>query len=95
MTGLDEAAIAAELARTPGWRRHGEAIARTYRFRDFGGAMLFANAVAALAERAAHHPDMAIHHSEVTLTLWTHSAGGLTARDFDLARTIDAWWPTP
>lgn len=95
MTRLDEAAIAAELERTPGWSRQGDAIARTYRLRDFRDAMLFVNAVAALAERAAHHPDVAIHYDSVTLTLWTHAAGGLTARDFALARTIDAWWPVP
>ena len=88
MSRLDEAAVAAELARTPGWRRAGPAIERTWRFRDFREAMAFVNGVAALAERENHHPDVAIHGNEVTLSLWTHSAGGLTARDFDLARTI-------
>ena len=90
MTQLDEAAVTAELARTPGWRRAGPAIERTWRFAGFKEAMVFVNGVAALAERENHHPDVTIHYNEVTLSLWTHSAGGLTARDFDLARTIDA-----
>ena len=49
--------------------------------------------MAALAEGAGHHPDIAVHHSAVTLTLWTHSAGGLTEKDFALARRIDAVFP--
>jgi 4a-hydroxytetrahydrobiopterin dehydratase len=87
---LDEATVAEELVRTPGWKRSGRAIERTWRFRDFREAMVFVNGVAALAERENHHPDVGIHYNEVTLSLWTHSAGGLTARDFDLARQIDA-----
>jgi len=90
---LGAAAVAAELARTPGWRRAGPTIERTYRFADFRAAMVFVNGVAALAEREGHHPDITIRYGEVTLALWTHSAGGLTARDFDLARGIDALSP--
>ena len=90
MSLLGEGEIAAELATTPGWTRSGKTIERTYRFADFKATMLFVNGVAALAERANHHPDVTIHYSEVTLSLWTHSAGGLTARDFALARRIDA-----
>ncbi len=86
---LDEAAIARELASAAGWEHDGHAIVRTWRFADFKTAMLFVNGVAALAEKAEHHPDIAIHYNEVTLRLWSHDAGGLTARDFALARTID------
>ena len=85
---LPEEAIARELAATAGWSRDGDAISRIWRFDDFKAAMLFVNGVAALAEKANHHPDIAIHYSEVTLRLWSHDAGGLTARDFALARTI-------
>lgn len=85
--------VQAELARTPGWTPRGTAIERTWRFADFRAAMSFVNGVAALAERAGHHPDIAIHWNVVTLSLWTHSAGGLTARDFALAREIDAAFP--
>jgi 4a-hydroxytetrahydrobiopterin dehydratase len=85
---LSEAAVAQELATTAGWRRDGDAIVRAWRFADFKAAMTFVNAVAALAEQANHHPDIAVHYNEVTLRLWSHDAGGLTARDFRLARTI-------
>jgi 4a-hydroxytetrahydrobiopterin dehydratase len=87
---LADAQIAAELAQTPGWKRAGKAIERTYRFPDFKAAMVFVNWVAALAERANHHPDMTIHYNEVTVSVWTHSDGGLTPKDFALARGIDA-----
>ncbi len=52
--------------------------------------MVFVNWVAALAERANHHPDMTIRYNEVTISVWTHSDGGLTPKDFTLARGIDA-----
>ncbi len=93
MSLLGEGEIAGELVRTPGWTRSGKAIERTYRFPDFKGALLFVNGVAALAEGAGHHPDIAVHYNAVTLTLWTHSVGGLTEKDFALARRIDAVFP--
>ena len=89
MSLLAEREVAVELARTPGWQRSGKAIERTYRFRDFNEAMVFVNRVAALAERANHHPDVTIRYNEVTLSVWTHSDGGLTPKDFALARSID------
>ena len=85
---LADDVIARELAATPGWTRDGTAIRRVWRFADFKAAMIFVNGVAALAEKAGHHPDVAIHYNEVTLRLWSHDAGGLTHRDFDLARRI-------
>jgi 4a-hydroxytetrahydrobiopterin dehydratase len=90
MSRLDEAGIGAALGRTPGWERVGVEIKRTYRFRDFREALAFVNRVGELAERAGHHPDIDIRYALVTLTLTTHDAGGLTAKDFDLARSIDA-----
>jgi 4a-hydroxytetrahydrobiopterin dehydratase len=90
MSPLGDAQVAAELAQTPGWKRAGKAIERTYRFPDFKAAMVFVNWVAALAERANHHPDMTIRYNEVTVTVWTHSDGGVTPKDFALARGIDA-----
>ena len=85
---LADAEVARELATTPGWARDGQAIARTWRFADFKAAMIFVNRVAALAEEMNHHPDIVINYSEVTLRLSSHDAGGLTRRDFDLARRI-------
>ena len=68
----------------------GTTIARTFQFKDFPAAMKFVNAVAELAEQAWHHPDIDIRWNKVTLTLTTHDAGGLTEKDFDLARKFDA-----
>ena len=87
-TKLADDAVLRELAATPGWTRDGDAIRRVWRFADFKAAMIFVNGVAALAEKANHHPDIAVHYNEVTLRLWSHDAGGLTGRDFDLARRI-------
>ena len=88
-SALSDAEVTRELATVTGWSRDGQAITRTWRFADFKAAMIFVNGVAALAEKANHHPDIAVHYNEVTLRLWSHDAGGLTRRDFDLARRID------
>lgn len=73
-----------------GWTQQGNAITRTFTLRSFPAALAFSAAVGHLAERADHHPDILIQYKKVTLTLSTHSAGGLTAKDFDLAQEIDA-----
>jgi 4a-hydroxytetrahydrobiopterin dehydratase len=88
MSRLDEAAIAQALRQAPGWERTGSEITRTYRFKDFGEALAFVNRVGDLAERAGHHPDIDIRYNAVKLTLSTHDAGGLTSKDFELARAI-------
>jgi 4a-hydroxytetrahydrobiopterin dehydratase len=90
MESLTEDEITAQLSATPGWAREGGSITRTVTRDDFRGAMLFAAAVAYLADNANHHPDILIQWNRVTLTLSTHSAGGLTAADFGLARQISA-----
>jgi 4a-hydroxytetrahydrobiopterin dehydratase len=87
---LTEDEIAAQLAGLPGWTREGSSITRSVTRDDFRGAMLFTGAVAYLAEEAGHHPDITIQWNKVTLTLSTHSAGGLTAADFGLAGRISA-----
>jgi 4a-hydroxytetrahydrobiopterin dehydratase len=74
----------------PDWAHVGDSIRRTVTRADFRAAMLYVGAVAYLAEEANHHPDILVQWNKVTLTLSTHSAGGLTANDFALARTIDA-----
>jgi 4a-hydroxytetrahydrobiopterin dehydratase len=85
---LTEDEIAARLGETPGWERAGSTITCTVTRTDFTAAMLFTGAVAYLAETANHHPDILIQWNRVTLTLSTHSAGGLTAADFALAAKI-------
>jgi 4a-hydroxytetrahydrobiopterin dehydratase len=87
---LTDDQIAAQLGATPGWAREGSSITRSVTRDDFRGAMLFAGAVAYLAEEAGHHPDILIQWNRVTLTLSTHSAGGLTGADFLLAGQISA-----
>src|SRR5580693_7323513 len=90
---LTEAQLAGELAAVPDWSRHQNQISRQVSRADFGDALRYVNAVGYLAERAGHHPDIAIAWNAVTLTLSTHSAGGLTAADFALARQIDELLP--
>ena len=87
---LTEPQITAELETVPAWTQNGNSITSTTVRKDFRDALLYVGAVAYLAERANHHPDIAIAWNKVTLTLSTHSAGGLTANDFILARQISA-----
>jgi len=87
---LTEDEITGRLRGVPGWTWQGDSIITTVTQSDFREAMLFVGAVAYLAERANHHPDILIEWNKVTLTLSTHSAGGLTAADFDLAERINA-----
>jgi 4a-hydroxytetrahydrobiopterin dehydratase len=71
------------------WTREGPEISKTYEFDDFAAAMEFVNDVARLAERYDHHPDIDIRYNKVSLTLSTHSEGGLTNLDFTLANDIE------
>jgi 4a-hydroxytetrahydrobiopterin dehydratase len=73
----------------PEWSWADAEITRTYQFADFSESMAFVTRVALAAEKADHHPDIDIRWNEVTLTLATHSAGGLTAKDLALADTAD------
>jgi 4a-hydroxytetrahydrobiopterin dehydratase len=86
---LTEAQLTGQLTEVPAWSRQGDEISRQVTRADFGDALRYVNAIGYLAERAGHHPDIAIAWNTVTLTLSTHSAGGLTAADFALARQID------
>ena len=81
--------FANELATVPQWQYQGRVISRTYTFKDFLTAMSFVNGIAHIAEEAQHHPDVDIRWNKVTLALTTHDAGGLTAKDFALARQCD------
>lgn len=85
---LTEEEIAAQLGGVPAWERQGDSIVTTVTRADFRDALLYVGAVAYLAEAAGHHPDVAISWNKVTLTLSTHSAGGLTGADFALAGQI-------
>jgi 4a-hydroxytetrahydrobiopterin dehydratase len=90
LSKLGKQEIQQHLQETP-WSREGEAIVRQWTFPDFAAALAFVDGVGAAAERANHHPDILLHGwNKVTLTLSTHSQGGLTQADFDLAREIEA-----
>ena len=86
---LSDIAIQRELGSLPGWSRRGDVITKTYQFRAFLEGIDFVNAVAKAAEAADHHPDIDIRYTKVTCSLSTHSAGGITQKDLDLARTIE------
>ena len=89
MPKLTPAQIKTALPSVPEWKKQGANIVRTFQFKDFVVAMKFVNAVAKLAEKADHHPDIDIRWNKVTLALSTHSEGGLTEKDFALAKQFD------
>jgi len=81
--------ITTRLAELAHWTRVGSEIEREFHFPGFPAAIAFVNAVATLSEEANHHPDIDIRWNKVRLRLSTHSQGGLTNLDFDLAARID------
>jgi len=93
MERLSAPQIRSALEAVPEWKAAGDRIARTFVFQNFPAAIQFVNAVAGRAEKAWHHPDIDIRWNKVTLTLTTHDAGGLTEKDFNLARQFDALLP--
>src|SRR6201996_7173552 len=88
MATLSSAQVSTELAATPGWTVDDGQLTRTVTGENFRDSLLFVNAVGFLAERANHHPDIAVSWNKVSLSLVTHSEGGLTSHDFALARQI-------
>ncbi|WP_280181255.1 4a-hydroxytetrahydrobiopterin dehydratase [Nocardia farcinica] len=86
---LSDEQIATALQDLPDWTCSGDEISRTVQAESFPAAIALVDRVAEAAERAGHHPDIDIRWRTVTFTLSTHSAGGLTGRDIDLARQID------
>lgn len=86
---LDEEEIQQRLDEIGDWEREGITIEKVFEFDDFPSAIKFVTGVAKLADRYDHHPDIDIRYSKVRLAMTTHSEGGLTARDFDLANEIE------
>jgi 4a-hydroxytetrahydrobiopterin dehydratase len=74
----------------PGWTNDGTALVRVYERKDFDGAIAFVNAVAQVANRLNHHPDIALSWNRVTIRTWSHDVNAITERDVALARAIDA-----
>ncbi|MGI5329674.1 4a-hydroxytetrahydrobiopterin dehydratase [Actinomadura nitritigenes] len=86
---LDDAAVADRLRDLPAWSRHGDEIRREVRAPSFPEGIAVVDEVARAAEDADHHPDIDIRWRTLVFALSTHSAGGLTGKDFDLAAVID------
>lgn len=87
---FSEGQLATELSSLNGWAPEGQAIRKSFEFKDFTSAIRFANEVAELAERLKHHPDIMIHYNKVILSLSSHDSGGVTSRDIKLATQIDS-----
>lgn len=85
---LTETEINQQIQSLPDWKREGDVICRTFKFKDFVAAIAFINQLVEPAEAAGHHPDLEINYNQVKVSLTTHDAGGLTQQDFDLAKTI-------
>jgi 4a-hydroxytetrahydrobiopterin dehydratase len=90
MTLLNDDEIEAKLAELNGWERRDDAIAKAFDRGDFVGSVRFVDSLVTPAEEMGHHPDLEISWSTVTVTISTHSEGGLTAADFELAAKVDA-----
>lgn len=86
---LDAAAIEAQLADLPGWQRRGEQIEKSYEFGDYYRTIAFVNAIAFIAHREDHHPELAVSYGRCGVALSTHDAGGITGNDFIVAAAIE------
>jgi 4a-hydroxytetrahydrobiopterin dehydratase len=90
MALLSDSEVEAKLAGLSGWERSGDAITKKFERGDFVGSIGFVDRLVEPAEAMNHHPDLEIAWATVTVTISTHSEGGLTAADFELAAKIDA-----
>lgn len=93
MATLSDDEVRQELEGLDGWSLEGESIVRDLDFSGFPDAVAFVVRVSFAAEAANHHPDLDIRYNQVRVALSTHSEGGITAKDIDLARTISSLAP--
>ncbi len=89
MALLTEEKISCVLKKLNGWQRKGEQIEKTFVLKNFVNSMGFVNKIALLSEKADHHPDILIRWNKVSITLSTHSEGGITEKDLVLAEEIE------
>ena len=89
MAKLSAKAIAEGLESLPGWEYQGHAISKLLRFREFMDGIKFVNRVARIAEAADHHPDITINYTRIRFSCATHSEGGVTEKDLELAAKIE------
>jgi len=92
--GVDVGAIAGYLKNLPGWTSDGGAIAKTFRFADYFHTMAFVNAVASIAHREDHHPDLEVHYNNCVVRYSTHDVGGLSLNDFICAAKVEDVLPS-
>ncbi len=94
---LTDAQIADRLKGLPGWSHEGGAIRRQYKTDGWPTTLMLVNAIGFYAESADHHPDLGVHWGSVEVALNTHSAGGITDKDFELAKLFEqcALWRPP
>lgn len=90
MALLSQSEIDSRLTELPGWAQSGKAIEKSFERGDFAGSVEFVSSLVEPAEAMGHHPDLAISWDTVTVTISSHSEGGLTAADFELAAKVDA-----
>lgn len=93
MPRLSDADIEDALATLPGWSRQGEALEKLFTFPSFPDAVAFVVRLGFAAEAADHHPDLVVNYRRVTVRYSTHSAGGITEKDLEGARTADGLAP--
>lgn len=89
---LADARVAELMPQVPGWdlAEEGRALTRTYRFKDYYQTMAFVNALAFMANRQDHHPDLGVHYDRAVVRYSTHDVGGLSENDFICAARADA-----
>ena len=90
MALLNDDQIRERLDGLDGWERDGESIKKDFKLEDFKGSVDFVNRLTPVAEDMNHHPDLEISWNTVTVSISTHSEGGLTENDFELAGKIDS-----
>ena len=90
MAALSDDEVQRRLNELPGWESDGSSLKRRFKFEDFQASVDFVNRIAPVAEDMNHHPDIAISWNTVDLTLTTHSQGGITENDFELAAQVDS-----
>jgi len=95
VSALSKNEIHDKLKSMPHWSHLGKSITKKFTFKSFVPAMEFVNKIAGAAEKAGHHPDITINYSVVGISLSTHSEGGVTEKDFALAKEIDQFAASP
>ena len=88
-TKLSDLEIRWALGTLPGWVRKGDALNKTYSFARFADGIRFVDQVAEVADGMNHHPDIDVRYTNITFSLSSHDAGGITQRDLDLAKAIE------